>query len=57
MKHIYSSSSLVVKQNPETIPSTQELSLPDGKAIAELIDESEQKRQDDTQQSNRETLS
>lgn len=57
MKHIYSSSSLVVKQNPETIPSIQELLLPDGKTIAELIDENEQKRKDDPQQSNRETFS
>lgn len=61
MKHIYATSSLVVKQNPESIPSEQELLLPDGKSIAELIDENQQnketKRKDDSQQSNGETFS
>jgi len=61
MKHIYASSSLVVLESPENAPSEEELSLPDGKAIGELIDENEKKqsskREDDSQQGNRETLS
>jgi hypothetical protein len=56
MKHIFASSSLVVTENPETRPSEEELALPDGKSIAELIDENKQ-RKDDSEQSNRATLS
>jgi hypothetical protein len=56
MKHIFASSSLTVTENPETKPSEQELSLPDGKSIAELINENEQ-RENDSEQSNRAALS
>lgn len=60
MKHIYASSSLEIRQNPETVPSEEELLLPDGKSIGELIDESKQEqeaqRKDDSQQGNRETF-
>ena len=61
MKHIYAASSLVVKENLENAPSEQELQLPDGKSIAELIDENqknqETQREDDSQQGNGNTLS
>lgn len=59
MTSIFASSSLKVTGNPETQPSTAELQLPDGKSIAELIDETENKKQgkDDLRQGNRETLS
>lgn len=58
MKHIFVSSSLVVTGNPENIPSEAELQLPDGKSIAELIDEKETKNQgeNDTRESNRDSL-
>ena len=56
MKQIFASSSLTVTENPETRPSEEELSLPDGKSIAELIDENK-RTEDDSQQSNRATLS
>ena len=64
MKHIFASSSLIVTGNPDTQPTEEELSLPDGKSIAELLlnetkDEEAEKtqRKDDSQQSDGETLS
>lgn len=59
MTTIFASSSLKVTGNPETQPSTAELQLPDGKSIAELIDETKNQNQgkDDLRQSDRETLS
>lgn len=58
MKHIFASSSLKVTGNPENQPTQQELLLPDGKAISELINEEDKnQRKDDIEQSNRETLS
>lgn len=65
MKHIFASSSLTVTGNPENQPTQEELSLPDGKSIAELLlnetkDEEEAEkvqRKDGAQQSDGETLS
>jgi len=59
MTSIFASSSLKVTGNPDTHPSETELHLPDGKSIAELIDETKNKKQgkDDSRQGNRETLS
>ena len=37
MKHIFASSSLSVSGNPENQPTQEELSLPDGISIAELL--------------------
>ena len=59
MKHIFASSSLSVTGNPQNQPTQEELSLPDGMSIAELLNETETENQgkDDPQQSDRETLS
>lgn len=64
MKHIFASSSLEVKGNPQAHPSAEELALQDGKSIAELLDETkneeetaEAKGKDDSRESDRETLS
>ncbi len=67
MKHIFASSSLEVKGNPQAHPSAEELALQDGKSIAELLDETknkeetteatEDKGKDDSRESDRETLS
>jgi hypothetical protein len=59
MTHIFAASSLSVTGNPEHMPSHHELNLPDGKTIAELLDETKNQNQgkDDSKQSNRETLS
>tara|TARA_Y100000004_G_C8734645_1_gene335729 strand:+ start:113 stop:307 length:195 start_codon:yes stop_codon:yes gene_type:complete len=64
MKHIFASSSLEVKGNPEAHPSAEELALQDGKSIAELLDETKNKEEtaeakgkDDSRESDRETLS
>ena len=58
MTHIFASSNLTIKGNPETAPSKQELELADGKSIAELLDETQNKKQgkDDSGQSDREAL-
>ena len=64
MKHIFASSSLEVKGNPQAHPSAEELALQDGKSIAELLDETKNKEEtaaakgkDDSRESNGETLS
>lgn len=58
MKHIFAASSLIVTGNPKNQPSQEELTLPDGKSIAELLlnettssEEKETKRENDSQQS------
>jgi len=58
MKHIFAASSLTVTGNPENQPSQEELTLPDGKSIAELLlhettdtEEKETQRKNDSQQS------
>ena len=55
MKHIFAASSLTVTGNPENQPSQEELTLPDGKSIAELLlhetTEKETQRENDSQQS------
>ena len=60
MKHIFASSSLSVSGNPENQPTQEELSLPDGISIAELLlneTETENQGKDDSQQSDGEALS
>lgn len=60
MTHIFASSSLVVTGNPANHPSQDELNMIDTKSIAELMNEikdSEEPGKNDSQQSNRETLS
>jgi hypothetical protein len=58
MEHIFVSSSLTVTGNPENYPSEDELNMPDGiKSIAELINEAENQRKNDSRQSDGKTLS
>ena len=60
MTHIFASSSLTVTGSKESHPTQEELSLPDTMTIAELLYEKEKHQnqgQDDSGESNRETLS